>query len=75
MRYLFKESLDNNLSPLNIEEIKGQATFVIEVNPDTKEVVEQPTSTITTTEQKRGGFTCCAPLGYNNSKVNKDLSF
>ena len=40
-----------------------------------KEVVEQPTSTITTTEQKRGGFTCCVPLCYNNSKVNKGLSF
>ena len=40
-----------------------------------KEVVEQPTSAITTTEQKRGGFTCCVPLCYNNSKVNKGLFF
>ena len=39
------------------------------------EVVKQPASTITTTEQKRGGFTCCIPLRYNNSKVNKDLCF
>ena len=68
---LFKESLDNNLSKSNVEENKGQATFVIEVNRDMKEIVEQPTSTITTTEQKRGGFTCCVPLCYNNFKVNK----
>ena len=39
------------------------------------EVVKQPASTITTTEQKRGGFTCCIPLRYNNSKVNKGLCF
>ena len=60
---------------MNIEEIKGQINFVTEVNHDTKEVVEQPTSTITTTEQKRGGFTCYVPLCYNNSKDKKDLSF
>ena len=35
---IFKESLDNNLSQSNVEENKGQATFVIEVNRDMKEV-------------------------------------
>ena len=45
------------------------------MNRDVKEVAEQPTSTKTTTEQKRGGFTCCVTLCYNNSKVNKGLSF
>ena len=71
---IFKESLDNNLSQSNVEENKGHATFVIEVNRDMKEILEQPTSTITTTEQKRGGFTCCVLFCYNNSKVNKGLS-
>ena len=71
---IFKESLENNLSQSNVEENKGQATFVIEVNRDMKEVLEQPTSTITTTEQKRGGFTCFVLFCYNNSKVNKGLS-
>ena len=70
-----KESLDNNLSQSNVEENKGQATFVIEVNCDMKEVAEQPTSTIMTTEQKRGGFKCFLPLCYHNSKVKKVLSF
>ena len=54
---------------------KGQATFVIEVNRDMKEVVEQPKLNITTTEQKGGGFTCCVPLCYNNCKVNKGFVF
>ena len=71
----FKESLDYNLSQLNVEENKGQATFAIEVNRDMKEVAEQPTSTILTTEQKRGGFKCFLPLCYHNSKVKKVLSF
>ena len=47
----------------------------INVNRDMKEVAEQPTSTITTTGQKKGGFTCCVPLCLNNSQDNKGLSF
>ena len=52
-------------------------THLLYVRPCIKvaEVVKQPASTITTTEQKRGGFTCCIPLCYNNSKVNKGLCF
>ena len=56
-----------------LKKIKDRELLLFDVNLDIKEVVEQPTSTIT--EQKRGGFTCCVPLCYNNSKVNKGLSF
>ena len=55
---IFTESLENNITQSNVEENKGQVAFVIEVNHDMKEVLEQPTSTITTTKQKRGGFMC-----------------
>ena len=71
---IFTESLENNITQSNVEENKGQVAFVIEVNHDMKEVLEQPTSTITTTKQKRGGFMCCILFCYNNSKVNKGLS-
>ena len=64
-----------NLPQPNVEENKGQTIFVIEVDRDMKEVVEQPPSTITRTEQKRDGFTCCVSLCYNYSKVNEGLCF
>ena len=48
-----------------LKKIKDRELLLFDVNLDIKEVVEQPTSTIT--EQKRGGFTCCVPLCYNNS--------
>ena len=45
---IYKNSLDNNLSQSNVEENKGQTTFVTEVNRDVKEVVQQATLTIWT---------------------------
>ena len=45
---IYKNSLDNNLSQSNVEENKGQITFVTEVNRDVKEVVQQATLTIWT---------------------------
>ena len=65
----------NNLSQSNVEESKGQATFVIEVNHDLKEDVEQPTSTITTTKQKRGGFTCLYLFSIIISKLTRICLF
>ena len=45
---IYKNSLDNNLSQSNVEENKGQITFVTEMNRDVKEVVQQATLTIWT---------------------------
>ena len=69
-----KNSFFQSFTSPNNTEVSSD-TFTTNCTAEHATSAENLHGTVNSKTLDRGGFTCCVPLCYNNSKRNKDLSF